>query len=209
MYMDYYEQELHIAKAAIKTTTGAKSSDVIRNLARALNHTKQTEKSLSIYNAAIIMNEDEVFSCLWSRSMPGVNNNEFFQRTMTVLDRDQNQIEQWWEIGVIYHNDLRLFEEAKLYLEKAFSLQPGNISLRDALSITVGAMRGPREAENVKSPDYNPTIDDTTVMNKVHQAHHDLIKIIIESGPIEFEGIVLFTPEEMPEWIERKFSDLA
>jgi len=203
-----FDQEIRFAEAALRTSTGVKSAYIARNIARALVHNKLPEIAKSLYYAAIIKDNNERHACLWARALVE-NDKELYQLWMTAIDRDPDDVSNWYELGVDMHDRTHLYSEATKFLMKALTLNMESEQIRAALHTNFSVRGDYKQATLIKNQGHIPDFDEIETMKEVRQAHHDLIKAIIQGGKLEYKGTVLFNPQDLPTWIADKFDDLV
>ncbi|MFC1544171.1 P-loop NTPase fold protein [Gemmatimonadota bacterium] len=199
--LERYDDGLALASAAIKTNTGSVRSAVIRNLARGLVCLGRKEEAIPVYNAAIISEKDDGRSCLWLSYRLEDNSVERLRCLLAAFARDNDDSTFAERIGICLHNREER-TRATPWLELAVAMKPFNSDYRIVLAQNLQATVGFVESQKARDTDYIPTPDDATLRDQASEAHRQLIVSIVAGGPIEFQGTVLFDPQNPPAWIE-------
>jgi len=199
--LDRFAEELSLAQAAAGTRSG-RCSAVARNFARALERNGQVAVAVKVYHAAIALDGDQDQACAWCAAC--VDEGDRLDYLLAAVDRDPTDGALATAIGTRLHNSGHR-TEATPWLELGVALKPEAREHRSALEKNLQVTRGLAEASKVMDPEYVPRVDDTALRAAAHAGHRNLMKKIIHEGRIEYAGVVLFDPDNLPAWIQERF----
>ncbi len=198
------KEMLNISLAAIKTPSGKKTSGVIRTFASALVSNGKKQAARSAYEAAILLNNEEIKALYWLANDCADEIEEKIDLYYIIIDRDIDSPIHWFSLGAFLHNN-HFYSRATKWLEKAVSLDPKEDRFREALSINYSKILGKSMSSKALDLDFIPDVNVEELKDEAFNKHKFFIEKVISKGNIAYEGILLFEVSNLPEWIKLKF----
>lgn len=205
--LERHDENLRVIEGAtLRTPSGIRESQIIRNLARSLDALKQPEEARKLYLASVALDHVEDRACYWARDVFEADKEMAMLLVKTAADRLPNDADAWYEVGVTLHN-AGTHADATPWLKRALMLNPDSQDIRNAVFQNLELTSGRREAARfINAAEFD--FDDKEVRNLAHSAHRELLNRILNLCPITYKGAVILDKNNSPAWIRETFPDL-